>query len=1116
MKNGHMSEKSQNNTGFKEVLANIDEAKRLGSTNESVGIVGVVSGSDVDRENWQNRLEEIGPCIFNSDGSTMVLSLQEKIGDKTREGNFLGTLLAYRYVKAAAKNNIAYKDIVTMIGMLFGRGERMSPITQAKGCRKPGIEVTPKSVEVKCCEIAFSAIEEALLYFVPVAKYLEKRGFRGILNKWGDETQVPSIDLTGEVKDDRSLAEYDVIKVISVLEITDELAKQKDWVVFDDKENMWGQLSRNNKEVLIENLKKRGIKPRKDGKFYAGVSLGPVAVSYDVLDIALEVFGKDVETDGVYFDFDPYFLMALAMKDDKDKWDARVVLNTGLKQLVEMIPDFFEKVQKIKKVFKEKKGRELSLKIFDLGKDVFWSDIGQHSAMRKKFLALNAFGEKGTIARKIANIPETRDKDGNIIVNSKISRKIIIKNSVVVNSEITGAGSIEESIILDSELKDVEINKAFAIRSIRVGMTVLKEHSGIYESLGAGDLVLEKGMRHVSVLTGSGRVDMEVSEDTNLRDKENTYNVPIFDNAISFMDAYDEMFGVSMEELKKRRVEVVDQLNRIKDRNVESKPLKFGTSGLRDKVEFMTDLECYINADGFIRFLKERGEVDEKHNVIGLAGDLRSSTPRVISAVAKAIEDNGCVVNFCGRVPSPTLAYYGMQYLYDDGHKGTPSIMVTGSHIPDDRNGIKFSKRSGEVLKSDEKDILKNVAKAREEEYSRTKDETLFDETGMFKAVRTMPEAAFEKKAVNAYTERYKEAFPGEPLKGRKVVLYQHSAVGRDVFKEVFETLGAEVITAERSDEFVPVDTEKVSEKTRTLLERLARENSPFAVISTDGDSDRPLLADENGQFLMGDKLGALVAVFLEPDFAAIPISANDAVVSALGDKGIKLKQTQIGSPYVIKAMNDELENNPDQKVVSWESNGGFLLGSDWQINGNSLTALPTRDAVLPLVSAMLLAIKRDKSVAELISSELPARYTHADVVDDNTPGCEKYTADMGKAIIKMLSPEESSITQVNFTAEGVKIEGSEETDEITSELNGIKKKLGNYFTKDLGFDEIVSINFVDGIRIVFSNNDVAHLRPSGNAPEFRMYATSDTQERADEIVEKRLKIVPAIVKEMV
>lgn len=524
------------------------------------------------------------------------------------------------------------------------------------------------------------------------------------------------------------------------------------------------------------------------------------------------------------------------------------------------------------------------------------------------------------------------------------------------------------------------------------------------------------------------------------------------------------------------------------------KQLRFGTSGLRALVTEMTDMECYINARGFIDFLKECDEIDDEHNQIALGGDLRTSTPVIMASVAQAIEDSGCKVLCCGKVPTPTLAYFAIE-------NNIPGIMVTGSHIPEDRNGIKFTKKSGEVLKTDEADILKNVAKIRELVSSLGQDESLFNKKGMFKIAKEEPASDFETKSIDMYIKRYSDVFSADLLKGKRIVLYQHSAVGRDIEKTIFEGLGAEVITIERSDKFVPVDTEKVSERTIELLRKAAEEYKPFALISTDGDSDRPLLADENGKFLPGDKLGALVSVFLDPDFAAIPISTNDAVVKTLGDKGIKVIQTKIGSPYVIAAMNDELLKNPEAKVVSWESNGGFLLGSDWDIDGKFLKALPTRDAALPLISVLLLAANENVTVSELIAAKLPSRYTHADVVDDKTKGCEAYTPEMGKAIIKMFSPEEGTIKEVHFGTDA----GS----------NDIKEKLSRYFNKDNGFDEIVSMNCTDGIRIIFANNDVAHIRPSGNAPEFRIYATSDTQERAEEIVSKMEEIVAHIVRDM-
>ena len=121
----------------------------------------------------------------------------------------------------------------------------------------------------------------------------------------------------------------------------------------------------------------------------------------------------------------------------------------------------------------------------------------------------------------------------------------------------------------------------------------------------------------------------------------------------------------------------------------------FGTSGVRGLVTELTDEVVYLYSTAFLKYLKENGEKYEK---VALAGDLRDSTPKIMGVVGKAIVDMGAEIVNCGFVPTQTLALYGIK-------NKIPSIMVTGSHIPADRNGIKFYKSVGEVLKSDEENI---------------------------------------------------------------------------------------------------------------------------------------------------------------------------------------------------------------------------------------------------------------------------------------------------------------------------------------------------------------------------------------------------------------------------
>ena len=208
--------------------------------------------------------------------------------------------------------------------------------------------------------------------------------------------------------------------------------------------------------------------------------------------------------------------------------------------------------------------------------------------------------------------------------------------------------------------------------------------------------------------------------------------------------------------------------------------------------------------------------------------------------------------------------------------------------------------------------------------------------------------------------------------------------------------------------------------------------------------------------------------------------------------------------------MNDEIKKDPGAKVVSWESNGGFLTGSDWTINGKPLKALPTRDTVLPLISVILLAKGRGISISELIERSLPARYTHADLL-------REYPREISQKILKSISPpQDMKVAEVDFKKDVIKyLDGKTEklisNKEFAGSMENVRSRLSReYFTPDLGFKSIEAINFIDGVRIAFSNGDVSHLRPSGNAPEFRNYATADTQKRAEEIVKAGLeKILP-------
>ena len=535
--------------------------------------------------------------------------------------------------------------------------------------------------------------------------------------------------------------------------------------------------------------------------------------------------------------------------------------------------------------------------------------------------------------------------------------------------------------------------------------------------------------------------------------------------------------------------------------------LSFGTSGLRALVEDMTDLECYINTRGFLEYLKEDDGISTK-DTICIAGDLRSSTGRIMAVVAAAIKRSGYKVENCGLIPTPAMAYYAMQ-------NHLTSIMVTGSHIPENRNGIKYYKHNGEVLKSDEAGIIAKVDGIRKEEYSKSANETLFDENGMFKM--PVSAGAVSEEAKKTFIRRYLDVFPPDCFSGKTIIVYQHSAVGRDILVYVLENLGAEVIPVERSDKFIAIDTENITAQNRELFKLLADEykhKHPFAIVSMDGDCDRPFVIDETGEVYRGDVLGVVVCQYLKAKFAAIPISANDAIDIQLNKSRIELKHTKIGSPYVIQAMEEAIIEGKSC-VVSWEVNGGFLTGTDFSIDGNTLKALPTRDSFLPILAALAQATNRGIAVSQLFI-EFPHRYTDAGVLD-NLP------LDFGHKIINTYSLlNESDIQQVSFSTGAIRVTDFTNKSRLVDLENPIygallsnKKELERFFNVKLGFGNILSINYLDGIRITFDNGDVAHIRPSGNAPQFRVYSNANSQERASEIIRLSITKPDGIIQQM-
>lgn len=453
----------------------------------------------------------------------------------------------------------------------------------------------------------------------------------------------------------------------------------------------------------------------------------------------------------------------------------------------------------------------------------------------------------------------------------------------------------------------------------------------------------------------------------------------------------------------------------------------FGTSGLRGPSVDFTDKVCTAYVVAFLRHIS----CDFEFRDIYVAADLRESSPRIAASCLTAIELDGKKAIWSENVPTPALAAYAMA-------RNAPAIMITGSHIPEAYNGIKFYRPDGEFLKEDEAPVRRLA----EELLSKVIDGQTIN----------MPVPLAD--VAEEYVNRSINSFGSDALTGMKIGIDLHSAVGRDLLVRIFEELGAAVYPFRRMDKFVAVDTEALDPSDLSRASAFIAEHGLDAVVSTDGDGDRPLVIDDQGRQVNGDILGILTARYLGAKTVVTPLSTTSALEESSWFENIH--RTRIGSPYVVA----EMAHATAHPVVGFEANGGFLLGDDVKLKGGLLHRLPTRDAVLPAVAALVRAKGQGLRLSEMVAT-LPSRFMKADRV-------KEVPSDRAASFLHAI--ETSQSFRSSFSPLIVEPE---------------------------------SISTVDGVRMAFANGDTVHFRQSGNAPEMRIYIETDSAEKTDRMLSK-------------
>ena len=182
------------------------------------------------------------------------------------------------------------------------------------------------------------------------------------------------------------------------------------------------------------------------------------------------------------------------------------------------------------------------------------------------------------------------------------------------------------------------------------------------------------------------------------------------------------------------------------------------------------------------------------------------------------------------------------------------------------------------------------------------------------------------------------------------------------------------------------------------------------------------------------------------------------------------VRRTRIGSPWVIEAIA-EMQRAGARLPVGYEANGGFLLGGTAVApDGRTLPALPTRDAMTPIV-ALLSAMAADGRTLAELAADLPSRVTASDRVPE-------VPEEVSGRLLAALSADAAA----RWTL-----------------LDGIAAPPA-------------AVDTLDGVRMTLASGEIVHLRASGNAPELRCYTEAGSRPDAERLLGDVVRRVEALL----
>ncbi|MDQ1329774.1 MAG: phosphoglucosamine mutase [Thermodesulfobacteriota bacterium] len=345
----------------------------------------------------------------------------------------------------------------------------------------------------------------------------------------------------------------------------------------------------------------------------------------------------------------------------------------------------------------------------------------------------------------------------------------------------------------------------------------------------------------------------------------------------------------------------------------------FGTDGIRgiaNEYPMTPEIAIKIGKAVALKFKDANG-----HSRIIIGRDTRLSGNMIEYALVSGICAMGTDALLADIMPTPGIAFLTSYF------KANAGIMVSASHNPFYDNGIKIFNGDGYKLSDD----LENEIEYLMSDNSQLSNNTSSNNIG---SVRLIDEA------LSRYKNFLKNTLSNKfSLENIKIVIDCSNGATYKIAPELFADLGADIEVMNNNPTGRNINDNCGSEHTEPIVKQVLEKKADIG-IAFDGDGDRLIAVDENGNILSGDKILAISAIIMKKNgllannHVVSTVMSNMGLVSLLKSKGINHTMSQVGDRYVMQEMIKT-------GAVLGGEDSGHIIFSDYQTTGDGiLTAL--------------------------------------------------------------------------------------------------------------------------------------------------------------------------------